>query len=166
MANIGSFNASEVEPQAPRDIIPPGKYVAHIVQSEMRGTKAGNGQMLALEFDILDGPHKGRKLWDRLNLDNPNAQAVEIAQRTLSSICHAVNVLQITDSEALHHKPLLLTVKVNPAGPDRTGTMREESNSISGYAAANGTAPAASGNRPPPPAAAAKPAMPWQRKTT
>ena len=37
----------------------------------MKATKAGTGQYLQLGFQILDGPHKGRKLWARLNLDNP-----------------------------------------------------------------------------------------------
>ena len=30
---------------------------------------------------------------------------------TLSAICHAVGVLEPTDSSELHHKPLLVTVK-------------------------------------------------------
>jgi len=34
-------------------------------------------------LDILDGQHKGRKIFDQLNLVNPNPTTVEIAQRTL-----------------------------------------------------------------------------------
>lgn len=89
MAQI-AFDASGVEPAAPLELLPPGKYVAQIVQSEMQPTKLGDGQMLCLELDILEGPHRGRKLWDRLNLVNRSQQTMEIAQRTLSAICHAV----------------------------------------------------------------------------
>ena len=93
MAQI-SFDASGVEPAVPFELLPPGKYRAQIVQSEMQPTKQGDGQMLWLELDILDGPHRGRKLWDRLNLVNRSQQTVEIAQRQLSAICHAIGQIQ------------------------------------------------------------------------
>ena len=96
MAQI-AFDASSVEPAAPLEPLPPGKYVAQIVQSEMRATRAGNGQYLWLEMDVIEGPHQGRKIWDQLNLVNPNQQTVEIAQRALSAICHAVGELQGTE---------------------------------------------------------------------
>lgn len=149
MANLGqTFDANNVEPSAPREILPPGDYVVQIVDSEMAETKAGNGQMLKLTMDIMEGPHAGRKLWDRLNLVNPNAQAVEIAQRTLSAICHAIGRLQVSDSEQLHFSPMIATVKVKPAGADKYGTHRDAQNEISGYKAA-GNASAAATQRPP-----------------
>jgi hypothetical protein len=118
MAQLGVlFNAAEIEPSTPFEVIPAGKYTVQIVQSEMMPTSNGNGQFLKLEMEILDGEHQGRKLFDRLNLINPNAQAVDIAQRALSAICHAIGVMQVQDSEMLHFKPLLATVKVRPAGP-------------------------------------------------
>ena len=46
----------------------------------MRPTKAGNGSYLQLEIEILEGQYKGRRLWDRLTLNHPNAVAVQIAQ--------------------------------------------------------------------------------------
>ncbi len=60
---------------------------------------------------MIDGPYKNRLLWSRLNLDNPNAQAVQIAQGELSAICRAVGVMQPKDSIELHNLPLLITVK-------------------------------------------------------
>ena len=69
-----------------------------IVASEMRPTKDGGGQYLWLELDVLEGPLAGRKLFDRLNLVNASAQTVEIAQRTLSAICHATGRMQVQDS--------------------------------------------------------------------
>ncbi|MBJ3778839.1 DUF669 domain-containing protein [Acuticoccus sp. 2012] len=63
---------------------------------------------------MLDGEHVGRKLFDRLNLVNANTQTVEIAQRTLSAICHATGKMQVTDSEQLHLIPLQADVTVQP----------------------------------------------------
>lgn len=173
MASLnGTFDASAVEPSAPREIIPPGDYVVQIVESEMAETKSGSGQMLKLTMDILEGPYAGRKLWDRLNLVNPNQQAVEIAQRTLSAICHATGRLQVSDSEQLHFIPMIAAVKVKAAGPDRQGVHREAQNEVGGYKPVTGgagRAPAphqAPRQQAAPPPAQAKPATaapPWRR---
>lgn len=155
-----TFDANNVEPSAPIEILPPGKYTVQIVQSEMRETKNGAGQMLWLEMEIMDGPSRGRKLWDRLNLVNPNETAVEIARRTLSAICHATGQLQVSDSEQLHFKPMVATVKVRAAGNDKSGVWREAQNEVSGYGAISGAASATAGAAHAPATAAPRPAAP------
>ena len=132
MANLGgTFDASQVDPSQSQENLPPGDYRVQIINSEMRVTKAGTGQYLWLEMDVLDGPMSGRKVYDRLNLINPNSQAVEIAQRTLSAICHAIGRLQVKDSEDLHFQPLLVKVTVGKSGY----------NEVKGYRPAGGSAP-------------------------
>lgn len=169
MAHLGmTFDANDVEPNAPFEVIPPGDYRAQIVQSEMRPTSAGTGQYLWLELEIIDGASQGRRLWDQLNLVNPNAQAVEIAQKTLSAICHATGQLTVTDSEQLHMKPLIVAVKVQPAGPDKHGVQRDAQNRIKGYKPTNGVAPprpqpSATPASPPPQTAASSSQPPWRR---
>jgi hypothetical protein len=171
MAQLGTnFDATHVQPQEPFSVIPGGKYKLQIVASEIRATNNGAGQYLWFEIEILDGEYQGRKLWDRLNLWNDNAQAVEIAQRTLSAMCHATGQLHVEDSEALHFKPMIGTVRVRPAGPGKDGKQYDASNEIRGYEAVNGAAPAqaapaaavqqAAAPAPAPSAAA----MPWKRK--
>jgi hypothetical protein len=174
MAQLGgTFDATQVAPREPMEILPPGDYRAQIIQSEMRATKDGTGQFLWLEMDVIDGPMQGRKIWDRLNLVNRNAQAMDIAQRTLSAICHAVGVLAISDSEQLHFKPMVVAVKTVP----RQDNPSELSNEVKGYKSVNGNAappaPAPAYGTPPgpaphrPPAAAAPApaaaAPPWKR---
>lgn len=83
--------------------IPEGTYKALIVGSEMKENNAKTGQYLELEIDITEGQFQGRKLYERLNLVNPNEVAVSIAQRTLGSICLAVGIKDtIQDSNELH----------------------------------------------------------------
>ena len=171
MAKLGgTFDATGVEPNAPLEALPPGDYKVQILQSEMRVTKAGTGQMLWLDMEVLEGPLKGRHVYDQLNLINPNPTAEEIAQRTLSAICHAVGKLQVADSEELHFLPLVVKVAVKPNGY----------NEVKGYkpvkqVAAAGTTPPANGpvaSRPSPspvsPAVAhahqaANATAPWKR---
>jgi hypothetical protein len=111
MANLGNFNAHDVDPTTEFDPVPSGKYLAVIIESEMKPTKSGTGYFLQLTFEILEGEYKGRKLWGRLNLDNPNETAVKIARAELSAICRAVGVMQPRDSIELHDLPLVITVK-------------------------------------------------------
>lgn len=107
-----SFNANNVEPMQERGLLPKGDYVAWIVDSEMKETSTG-GEMLKLEFDILEGEYKGRKLWTNLNLVNKNPVSVKIAQGELSSICRAVNVMEeIDESEPLHTIPMIIGVAI------------------------------------------------------
>lgn len=174
MANLGgTFDANSVEPSAPIEILPPGNYPVQIVKSDMEPTKDGDGQKLTLELEIIDGPARGRRLWDSLNLVNRNPQAVEISQRTLSAICHAIGKLQVSDSEELHFKPLMAKVEVLPAGTDKNGYVRERpKNEVKGYSAIAGAAAStqappqrAATSAPPPrqPAPAASAAPPWRR---
>ena len=151
MANLYGFDASKVEPSATFEPLPAGKYLAAITESEMKPTKAGTGQFLQLTFQILEGPHKGRFVWSRLNLDNPNATAVQIAQAELSAICRAVNVLSPRDSVDLHNLPLVINVRCKK----RVDTG-EITNEIGGYSKKES---------PPVPTGAANPAAPppWKR---
>ena len=124
MANLQGFDATKVEPGQPMSALPPGDYLVVIQQSEYKDTKDGTGKYLELVLQVVDGVHKGRKLWDRLNLRNRSQQAQEIAQATLSAICHAVGVLQPKDSSELHDKPMVVTVttkeyKGNPSNDVR-----------------------------------------------
>jgi hypothetical protein len=115
MSLIKGFDAEEVEPQVAGELLPDGWYPAIITRSTTKITNSGNGQYLELEFQVIDGPAKSRRVWDRLNLDNPNATAVEIARASLSAICHAVGVLKPKSEDELHDKPLEIKVATQPA---------------------------------------------------
>lgn len=157
MALIGHFNAAEVAPQQDYTPVPTGEYIAQIIDSDMKPTKRGDGQYLELTYEILDGEQKGRRVWVRLNLDNPNAKAVEIAQRQLSSICHAVETLNVTDSQQLHYKPHVIRVEYVKADGVKT---QSDTNEVKAWKKLDGPLPASS----PAPAAPASSVPPWARK--
>lgn len=166
------FDATGVAPAAPLDLLPPGRYVAQIVNSEMRATRTGSGQYLWLELDILEGQHQGRKIWDQINLVNQNQQTVEIAQRTRSAICHAVGELQVSDSEQLHFRPLQVTLAVEADSREKHLPPHEQrkQNRVKGYGpvlplmaprATPAARPAAPPPRPAPTPGSTTP--PWRR---
>lgn len=125
-----------VEPLKGKDALPAGTYVAIIVASAMKPTKSGSGEYLELEYQIIDGEHKGRKLWSRHNLHHPNAQTVQIARSELSSICHAVGIMTPADSAEFHNLPLTLSVKCR---------KREDNGEVTNEVKAWGRKEAASG---------------------
>lgn len=144
MADLSGFDANHVEPNTDFDPIPAGKYLAVITDSQMKPTKSGKGSYLELTFQIIDGEFKNRLLWARLNLDNPNAAAVQIARSELSSICRAAGLMTPKDSADLHNLPMVISVKCKRR--DDTG---EVTNEIKGYAKremAGGQAPQAALN--------------------
>ena len=110
MADLRGFDAQTVEPNDSFDPLPNGDYLCIITASEMKPTKAGDGAYLELEMQVIEGQYQGRKLWDRLNLNNANDTTVKIAKGTLSAICRAVGVLQPKDSCELHDLPMLVKV--------------------------------------------------------
>ena len=112
MSIYGPFDSRTVEPNESRVPLPAGWYPCIISASENRKTKAGTGTMLSLEFTVVNGEFMNSKIFDRLNLHNPSADAVKIARGTLSSICRAVGVPSPKMSEELHNKPLLVRVSV------------------------------------------------------
>lgn len=150
MANL-NFNATDVDPAVGYDPIPAGKYLAAITESEEKPTKSGSGSYVQLTFQILEGEYKGRLVWARLNLDNPNATAVKIARAELSAICRAVGVMSPKDSAELHNLPLVISVGVKPRKDNG-----EPSNVIRGYEKRGAAAK-------PPAATTGNGKAPWQR---
>lgn len=131
MSDLSGFNAEEVEPQGSFEPIPAGWYVCMITDSEMKPTKSGNGEYLQLRLDVIEGQYENRVIFDRLNLNNPNQTAVEIAQRQLSAICRAVGAMQPKDSSDLHDVPIRVKVSVRPASDGY-----DASNEVKAYEAA------------------------------
>lgn len=61
--NLNPKDFEGINDSAP-EILPVGEYQMQIIQSELRDTKAGDGQYLWLEFEILGPKYAGRKFWD------------------------------------------------------------------------------------------------------
>lgn len=145
-----NFNASEVDTTS-RDAIPSGTYEAVVTDSEMRATKSGLGMGINLTFEILsEGPAKGRKVFAWINYEHPKVEAQRIGREELASLCKAVGVVELNDTEQLHNLPLMITVGIDRNDPTR--------NVVRAYKAK--PAPAAQGAQKSPQAAGA---APWAR---
>ncbi len=116
------FDPMSVEPQADYVAVPPGKYPIEIVKAGMKKTKAGTGHFLELHCKILADPGPaagvvgssvvGRMVFDRMNLDNPNQQAVDISLKSFAALGRSVGLARIPDSQLLVGKRCIACVKV------------------------------------------------------
>ena len=158
MANLQALQMpTDIEPQQSFEALPAGRYEVVIIESELKTTKAGNGEYLQLTFEVVGASHPGRKLWARLNVNNPNKTAEEIAYRELAAICMATKVqYPPADSDLLHDIPLLVDVvqERNPVNDSMT-------NRIKGYAGANLSLPLEVPKPANKPAATAR--QPWKK---
>jgi hypothetical protein len=128
-----NFDAGSVQPMEPMAPIPNGRYTAVITESQVNPTSAGTGHFLKLRFVLTDGEHAGRAVYERLNIQNPNPVAQEIAERTLASICKALGIQHLRESEELHNIPLDIDVSTRPASTGKDGREYGPSNEIRGY---------------------------------
>ena len=136
------FNPAEV-PEDDRSFepLPAGDYTMQVIDSEIKATKANNGdQQLVLTLEVIDGPFSNRRVWDRLNIRNHNADAQRIAQRGLADLCLAVGIPSLRNSEDLHFKPFTGKVAIRQ---DKTGQYGPQ-NTVR-YKAKGGAAPRAAG---------------------
>ena len=123
------FNASEEQTMEDGfQPIPPSWQIAAITNSEFKDASRGNGKFLKLAFKILEGEHKGRMIWSNLNLIHTNETTKQIAKRELASICQALDLDSVLDSEELHGKPLKIKVVIRPET-----TKYPASNTIKAY---------------------------------
>lgn len=104
------FDATTVEPND-FELLPNGKYIMTLVESEKRTSQNSGDDYVSLEFEIQGGQYEGRKLWLNLSLWSSNPKAVTFARSMLSSLCHAAGVLNLTDTSQLEGIPVVGVVK-------------------------------------------------------
>lgn len=100
------------------DVLPAGDYHMQVIESEIKPTKNGSGEQLVLTLEVIDGPHQNRRVWDRLNIRNVNADSQRIAQRSLADLCLAVGITSLRNTEDLHFRPFTgrVTIKTDKSG--------------------------------------------------
>jgi hypothetical protein len=119
--------------------LPIGRHPVVITRDEVTATKAGDGGMLVLTVEVIDGPQKGASGAYRLNLYSSSQVAAEIAHKQLSAICWALGVTQqITDTQVLHGQPFIIEV-----GPQKDNPQYTEVKKVFNM---NGEEPGGNGN--------------------
>jgi len=158
-----SFSAAEL-PQSDRnyDPIPEGWYDVEIKGAELRTTKAGNGQYIAVRYDVTGPTHAGRVVYGNLNVSNPNPKAEEIGRQQMGELMRSIGLPVLQDTDQLVGGRLSIKVSI------RKSEQYGDSNDVKGFKAlVGGAAPAVAAPSAPAPQPAAAPAgsaPPWAQR--
>ena len=106
------FNASNVDTTDNFAPIPEGVYRALVASAEERPTRASGGLGLNVQYEVVEGTHKGRKLFHWINLRNNNKTAEEIGHKELARLCMATNVPQPRSPAEFCGKLISVRVKI------------------------------------------------------
>lgn len=112
MAKIPGGFSTEGKQEMGFGVLPKGKYLMQIIESEYLANSTKTGHYLKLVREIIEGQYKGRKYFSNLNLDHPNPVAVEMANKEFTSTCKACGFVSVDDSEELHGIPHYVTLAV------------------------------------------------------
>lgn len=143
--------------------LPEGWYNVTIAGAELKSTKAGNGQYIALKYQVTGPTMQGRVVFGNLNIKNPNQKAEEIGREQLGQIMRATGLAKVTDTDMLIGGQLAIKLSI------QRSEQYGDSNDVKGFKSLSGAVPAAMTSMPfnaaPAPASApAKAAPPWAKK--
>jgi hypothetical protein len=141
--------------------LPAGWYSVTIAGAELKKTKAGTGEYIAIRYDILGPTHQGRVVFGNLNIANPNQQAEEIGRKQLGELMRAIGLAKVTDTDQLIGGNL--QIKLDIKRDEQYG----EKNEVRGFkAVSGGSLPSVAPTAMPMQsmAAPAKAAPPWAKR--
>ena len=105
--------------------LPAGWYTAQITNAELKATKAGTGQYIAIRYDITGPTYQGRIVFGNINIRNPNIKAEEIGRQQLGELMRAVGLAKVNDTDQLIGCSLQIKVDIrHQDGYDPTNEVR------------------------------------------
>jgi hypothetical protein len=162
MANLGETFEVSALPQGNTgsfDPLPPGWYSATMAGAELKATKTGTGQYIAIRYDIIGPTHQGRVVFGNLNIRNQSPKAEEIGRQQLGDICRAIGLARVGDTDQLIGHSLMIKLDVEKS--EQYG----DKNNVKGFKPIEGGAPPVVAKAAAAPTAApAKAAPPWAKK--
>jgi hypothetical protein len=155
MAYFGDYNAADLPTNTmSSEPVPAGWYSVKIHSAEVKNTKAGTGQYIAVRYDILGPTHQGRVVFGNLNIKNPNPKAEEIGRQQLGDLMRSIGLAKVNDTDQLVGGSLKIKVDV------RKDEQYGDSNDVRGYKAIEGSMPSVTATSTLAPQAAR---APWQK---
>ena len=157
---MAQLNQPFVESELPKsernfDPLPAGWYNATIGGAEIKQTKAGTGEYIAIRYDITGPTHQGRVIFGNLNIKNANPQAESIGYQQMGELMRAIGLARVDDTDQFVGGQLQIKLDI------RKSEQYGDSNDVKGFKSLSGGAmPMAAA----PKAASAKAAPPWVKK--
>ena len=93
--------------------IPAGWYEVSISSTQLKQTKAGTGEYIALRYNLLGPAHQGRVIVGMLNIRNPNPKTQDIGIQQLGELMRAIGLASVEDTDQLIGGHLEIKVKIS-----------------------------------------------------
>ena len=120
-----------VEETSSRTLIPAGKYRVVIANDVLKDNKKGNGKILEITFQVIDGDYATETIKDYLNITNPSEVAQKIGQGTLKKLCRLTkNNFPPTDTSLMWGISLIAKIDIEVGQYQGRET---QNNKITGY---------------------------------
>lgn len=100
MDNFIDFDIKSYEPLQDFEPLPKNQYVLRITDAKLnltnRGKTQGTGERaIRLDLMVVEGEHKGRVIFDFLNIENASDKAKDYARRKLRTICTILDKVEV-----------------------------------------------------------------------
>jgi hypothetical protein len=123
--------------------LPAGWYQVTINKAELRNTKDGTGQYIAVRYDVTGPTHQGRVVFGNINIRNKSQKAEEIGLTYLGQLFRALGLAKLADTDQLIGGNLSIKLDVREARTDEaTGKTYEASNDVKGFKSSGDAMPA------------------------
>lgn len=83
------------------DPLPTGWYSVSIKGAELKNTKDGTGNYIAVRYDVSGPTHAGRVVWGNINIRNKSEKASEIGRQHLGELMRAIGLAKVSDTDQL-----------------------------------------------------------------
>ena len=94
-------------------IVPVGTYTAQITDACVAQPKSGDGYYIALTWQITEGEHEKRCVWQRITFIHSKEQAVRIGRQQFKDLCVATGIdEQVSDVEVFKFIPCSIRVGI------------------------------------------------------
>lgn len=94
-------------------LVPIDTYTAQITDASVVQPQSGDGYYIGLTWQITEGKHEGRYVWQNLTFMHSNAQAVAIGRRQFKDLCVATGIdEQVTDVSVFKYIPCRIKVGI------------------------------------------------------
>lgn len=155
MAKFG-FDTSDVTPDTGAagggsyDPLPEGVYTLKAIEAEEKSTSRGDGTYIKAKFEVVNGEHTGRWVWNNFNINNPSPRAQQIGRQQLVAWATAAGRPSADDTDKLLDRPFRAELSIEKG----TGGYKD-SNRIRAFLFDQAAAPAPAPRAPAAPRAAA-----------
>ena len=154
-----TFIADEL-PQPTSDFspLPDGFYNVVVTKAEVKNTKDGTGQYIAVRYDVTGPTHQGRVVFGNLNIKNKSSVAEDIGRQQLGSLMRSIGLDRVDDTDQLIGGNLSIKLAT------RTQEGYEPTNEIKAFKAIEGALPSFANSVKQLEQTPAKSSAPWAKK--